>query len=215
MTFKSLSHLSQNSDKQHGKFQIQPLGRGAIHINKLELCQLIMATEVRLVTNVLLPIDGSSYAKVITDFVINHRWAPHTQLRLLHLIEPLADDVYPEAVWERAAANAAKKMLNEVAERISSVLPTLKVTQLIHHGDPRQEILREAAEWPADLILLGSHSSKNVNKTNLGSVSLSVLSKAQAMVIIVRVPQKKIEALATESAAHMHDFKISSGQFSE
>ena len=151
-------------------------------------------------TNVLIPIDGSSYGKVITDFVINHRWAPHTNLKLLHLIEPLADDVYPEAVWERAAVNAAKKMLNEVAERISSVLPTLNVSQLIRHGDPREEILREAAEWTADLILLGSHGQKNVKKTNLGSVSLSVLSKAQAMVIVVRVPQKKIEALADQTA---------------
>ncbi len=151
-------------------------------------------------TNVLIPIDGSSYGKVITDFVINHHWAPHTNLKLLHLIEPLADDVYPEAVWERAASNAAKKMLNKVAERISAELPSLNVSQLLRHGDPREEILREAAEWTADLILLGSHGQKNVNKTNLGSVALSVLSKSQATVIVVRVPQKKIEALATESA---------------
>lgn len=149
-------------------------------------------------TNVLVPIDGSTYGKVITDFVINHRWAPNTQFKLLHLIEPLADDVYPEAVWERAALNAARKMLEEVSHRISAALPNLKVSQLIRHGDPREEILREAAEWPADLILLGSHSRKNMNKSHLGSVSLSVLSKAKSMVIMVRVPKQKIDALATE-----------------
>lgn len=151
-------------------------------------------------TNVLIPIDGSSYGKVITDFVINHRWAPNTQLRLLHLIEPIADDVYPEAVWERAASTAAKKMLGEVANRVSAALPTLQVSQIIRHGDPREEILREASEWPADLILLGSHSRKNMKKTYMGSVALSVMGKAQAMVIVVRVPQQKIEALASQSA---------------
>ncbi len=151
-------------------------------------------------TNVLLPIDGSCYGKVLTDFVINHRWAPNTQLKLFHLIEPLADDVYPEAVWERAASNAAKKMLSEIAEKIADALPVLKVSQLICHGDPREEILREAAEWPADLILLGSHSRKDSNKKSLGRVSISVLGKAQSMVIILRVPQKKMEALVTESA---------------
>ena len=168
-------------------------------------------------TNVLIPIDGSCYGKVITDFVINHRWVPQTKLKLLHLIEPLADDVYPEAVWERAAATAAKKMLNEAAERISFALPDLQVSQLIRHGDPREEILREATEWQADLILLGSHSRKDLNKTNLGSVALSVLSKAQAMVIVVRVPQKKMESLATESAKSsiQHDLKLALGQFSE
>ncbi|CAN5639964.1 universal stress protein [soil metagenome] len=151
-------------------------------------------------TNVLLPIDGSAYGKVITDFVSNHRWAPNTKLKLLHLIEPLADDVYPEAVWQRAALNAAKKMLGEFGGRISHVLPTVDICQIIRHGDPCEEILREATEWPADLIVLGSHSRHDANKTRLGSVSLSILKKAPSMVIVVRVPVQKIDSLTFDPA---------------
>jgi nucleotide-binding universal stress UspA family protein len=165
-----------------------------------------LALEEVFVTNVLLAIDGSSYGKVISDFVVNHRWTSNTQLRLLHFIEPLADDVYPEVVWERAALNAAKKMLGQIAARIYTVLPAANLTQIIRQGEPKEEILREAAEWPADLIVLGSHGRPSSKINCLGSVSLEVLNKATAMVIVVRVPQERIEALAWEPEVIKNDY---------
>ncbi len=144
-------------------------------------------------TNVLLAIDGPLYGKIISDFVVNHHWSPHTHVRLINLIEPLTDDVYPEAKFERESTKAATDLLQEIAIRIDRARPELDVSQLIRLGDPREEILKEAAEWPAQLLVIGSHGRYNLKRVSLGSVSLSVLTQAKCTVIVVRVPQKKIE----------------------
>jgi nucleotide-binding universal stress UspA family protein len=151
------------------------------------------------VTNVLLAIDGSLYGKIISDFVVNHHWSPNTHLKLINLIEPMADDVYSAAQFERQSIISAKALLQETAMLIQRSLPKLDLSQIIRHGEPIEEILREATEWPADLIVLGSHGRRNANRASLGSVSHSVLTQAQSTVIVVRVPQKKLEGLAVES----------------
>lgn len=150
-------------------------------------------------TNILVPVDGSAYAKVITDFLVNHRWTAKTHFRLCHVVEPLADDVYPEALWEQTAHVAAMRLLNEMSKKVLSLLPSVTVSYVVKRGEPEKEILDEAAEWPADLIVLGSHSHHDPHKTRLGSVALSVLGKTRSTVIIVRVPSEKIKELSTKS----------------
>jgi nucleotide-binding universal stress UspA family protein len=151
------------------------------------------------VTNILVPVDGSSYAKVIMDFLVNHRWTTNTHLRLIHVIEPLADDVYPEVLWEKAVQAAAQKLLAGMCEKIAGSLPAVTVSQVIKWGDPQAEILAEASAWPADLIVLGSHSHHDPHKTHIGSVALSILGNTKSTVIIVRVPPEKIKDLSLQS----------------
>lgn len=150
-------------------------------------------------TNILIPVDGSSYGKVVSDFLVNHRWTANTHLRLCHVIEPLADDVYAEASWEKNVHEAAQKLLSALTEKLQSLLPTVTISQVIKVGDAEKEILDEADSWPADLIVLGSHSHHDPHKTRLGSVALSVLGKTNSTVIIVRVPPSKIKELALQA----------------
>ncbi|HEY9732571.1 MAG TPA: universal stress protein [Drouetiella sp.] len=150
-------------------------------------------------TNILVPVDGSSYAKVIMDFLVNHRWTANTHLRFIHVIEPLADDVYPEVLWEKAVQAAAEKLLTGMCERVGGSLPSITVSQIIRWGDPQDEILDEAANWPADLIVLGSHSHHDPHKTHIGSVALSILGNTKSTVIIVRVPPEKIKELSLQA----------------
>jgi nucleotide-binding universal stress UspA family protein len=53
-------------------------------------------------------------------------------------------------------------------------------------GDPRIVILREAREWEADCIFLGSRGLDAVERFVLGSVSSAVASHAPCTVEIVR-----------------------------
>lgn len=150
-------------------------------------------------TNILVPLDGSSYAKVTTDFLVNHRWTGHTNVKLLHAIEPLADDVYTDEANETALHAKAQKLLNEVAKQLTAFLPSVTISQLITRGEPQEVILNEAAMWPADLIVLGSHSHHDPHKTSIGSVALTVLGKTRSTVIIVRVPPGRIRDLSLQS----------------
>jgi nucleotide-binding universal stress UspA family protein len=55
-------------------------------------------------------------------------------------------------------------------------------------GRPKEAIVDTAEQWPADLIVMGSHGRHGVGRFLLGSVSLSVLSQAPCSVAIVKLP---------------------------
>jgi nucleotide-binding universal stress UspA family protein len=59
-------------------------------------------------------------------------------------------------------------------------------TGVVRTGEARQQIIDYATEWPADLIVLGSHGRRGLNRFLLGSVSEGVVRHAPCSVEIVR-----------------------------
>lgn len=49
-------------------------------------------------------------------------------------------------------------------------------------------VLREAAHWPADLIVMGTHGRRGASGLLLGSDAQSVLREARVPVLLVRAP---------------------------
>ena len=64
----------------------------------------------------------------------------------------------------------------------------LKVTTRVVEAEIRTAILDVAADWQADLIVLGSHGRKGIQRFMLGSVAESVARHAPCSVLIVRTP---------------------------
>ncbi len=64
----------------------------------------------------------------------------------------------------------------------------LNATPILKEGDPKSRIIDLATEWHADLIVLGSHGRKGLNRFLLGSVSQAVARQAPCSVQIVRIP---------------------------
>ncbi len=56
-------------------------------------------------------------------------------------------------------------------------------------GFAKSAIIENAANWGADLIVMGSHGRGSVERFFLGSVSLAVLAQAPCSVAIVRLPK--------------------------
>jgi nucleotide-binding universal stress UspA family protein len=56
----------------------------------------------------------------------------------------------------------------------------------MREGDPRSVIVEEAEQWPAELIVLGSHGYTGIKKWLMGSVAQSVVSHAPCSVEVVR-----------------------------
>ena len=55
-------------------------------------------------------------------------------------------------------------------------------------GDIRDTIIDAAAEWRADLIVVGSHGQRGIQRFLLGSVAEFVARHAKCSVEIVRTP---------------------------
>ena len=76
-----------------------------------------------------------------------------------------------------------KKLMAGVRERLS--LPA-SVQEFLVQGDPATEIVKAALEWPADIIVIGSHGRAGISRVLLGSVAEAVTRHAPCPVLVVR-----------------------------
>jgi nucleotide-binding universal stress UspA family protein len=138
---------------------------------------------------ILLAIDDSSFSQAAAQSVVARPWPPDTEIRVLHVIEPppvlLGREItgYDEAVW-KARREQAKDLVTKATERLRK--SGLNVTTALEEGDPKSQIIDVANDWHADLIVLGSHGRKGLNRFLMGSVSEAVVRHAPCSVEIVR-----------------------------
>lgn len=55
----------------------------------------------------------------------------------------------------------------------------------IRTGNPRAEILAEATDWPADLVIVGTHGRSGLERFMLGSVAAGVARDAPCSVLVI------------------------------
>jgi len=103
----------------------------------------------------------------------------------LYVAEELAAFGYPAGVCEKQK-RLAPALVRRVAEKLRAA--GFLVTTLVSEGEPAEEIVDTAADWGADLIVLGSHGKKGLKRFLLGSVSGKVALHAPCSVEIVRTP---------------------------
>ncbi len=139
---------------------------------------------------ILLAVDGSSYSAAAAESVKRRPWPPGTIVRVLSVVR----DAVPSAVELYAASSLeeTRRLMDKEAERLTNeVAATVRESEFtvetaIRHGDPRSVIIDEATEWPADLIVVGSHGYTGIKRLLLGSVAQSVVAHAPCSVEVVR-----------------------------
>ena len=81
------------------------------------------------------------------------------------------------------AQEDSKRLVAGFRERLSLPPSTLEFVQT---GAPAETIARAAAEWRADLIVIGSHGRTGVRRVLLGSVAEEVMRNAPCPVLVAR-----------------------------
>jgi nucleotide-binding universal stress UspA family protein len=142
---------------------------------------------------VLLAIDESQFSKQAERALLTQLRRTGTQVRVLNVIEPIASyvsaDLFPHLVShtaqiEQDRRRQAKELVERVARRLRKA--GFKATEVVDAGDPKTKIVEHAAKWPADLVVLGSHGLKGLDRFVMGSVSAAVSQHAGCSVEIVR-----------------------------
>jgi nucleotide-binding universal stress UspA family protein len=77
----------------------------------------------------------------------------------------------------------SKRLLSGFRERLSLAPSTLEFVEV---GTPATAITRAAKDWPADLIVIGSHGRGGMRRALLGSVAEGVMRNAPCPVLVVR-----------------------------
>lgn len=154
---------------------------------------------------ILLAIDESKFSEAAVRSVAVVPWPPDTEVRVLHVVEPpslllgremAAHDPEFEVVW-KALREQAKALVAKTAEGLRR--SGLNVGPYLVEGDPKSQIIDVARDWHADLIVIGSHGRKGLDRFLLGSVSEGVVRHAPCSVEVVRIPARVHDRMPSEN----------------
>ncbi len=139
---------------------------------------------------ILIGIDDSKVSGDVSRAVVAQFRTEHTQIRVLHVLQPVAPAPPQMAPGYAPELEDQKKPARELVERIAKELRSagFKVNVAVEIGDIRETIIDSAAEWGADLIVVGSHGQSGNKRFLLGSVAEIVARHAKCSVEIVRKP---------------------------
>jgi nucleotide-binding universal stress UspA family protein len=139
---------------------------------------------------ILVGIDNSKSSGDVVRAMVTQFRAENTEVRVLHVLEPFAPAPPQMAAGYAPELEEQKKPADELVQRIAQELrgAGFKVDTAVEVGDIRESIIDFAAAWGADLIVVGSHGQRGIQRFLLGSVAEFVARHAQCSVEIVRAP---------------------------
>jgi nucleotide-binding universal stress UspA family protein len=146
---------------------------------------------------ILLAIDDSTFSDAAVDAVIAQFGQRGHEVRVLHAADwerrlPVPYLFAEGAEAARSVLSFRDTLIHEAAERVCRIVERLRAAgftvemEIRREGDPRTAILEMADQWPADLIVVGSHGRSGLDRFLLGSVSERVVRHAPCSVEVVR-----------------------------
>jgi nucleotide-binding universal stress UspA family protein len=158
---------------------------------------------------VLVPVEDKVYGQALVDYIAGCKWSDGTVFQVFHVLDPARLDHYSDVAFiellEEAASHeraAAEELVATLRESLTAAMPNATVEWKIVEGYPKEEVLKQAHAWTADLIVIGSHGRNAVQRLLLGSVSMGVLGAAPCSVLLVRSKREaQIEAPPDEESA--------------
>jgi len=139
--------------------------------------------------SILVPVDVAEIdvAQPGLDKAVELAKASGAALRLVHVRSPVpyAMNEYIPAEYYDSDEKSALKALQGVADTLD--LPKDRVTIASPFGSVYDEVLKEAADMKADLIVVGSHRP-NWSTYLIGSNASNIVRHALCSVLVVRPP---------------------------
>lgn len=145
--------------------------------------------------HILVPVDGSPTSDAGLAEAISLAQLTGGRIRLLHVVDDLpfamAAEGYAAMSSDVLAVmnEAGEAVLKRALERVRGA-PVAVETVLVPHPGGRlaDRVLQQASEWPADLVVLGTHGRRGVGRVLMGSDAEQVARTAPVPVLLVRAP---------------------------
>jgi nucleotide-binding universal stress UspA family protein len=141
---------------------------------------------------VVLATDGSKDSRAAAAFLKELPLPASTTVRIIAVVSlpGFALDGTLAPALKRAVLDRAQGVAEEARATLASRGFTIETS--VAEGDPRKEIVREANEWKADLVVLGARGLGGVKRFLLGSVSDAVARHAACPVLIVKGRRRQL-----------------------
>lgn len=161
--------------------------------------------------NVLIGYDGSDCARAAIEDLVLAGLPPDADARVIAVADPLVkvppDDSYLNGGRGRPASRLASTAhalaadatreasaaCAEGLELVTTLFPGWGVRGDVLSGAPDRALVRTAAEWKADLVVVGASGCGGLQRVVLGSVSKRVLARARCSVRVARTRERSPE----------------------
>lgn len=138
---------------------------------------------------ILVPVDGSSTSNKALDCALQMAKEGQGQLRVIHAIDELgylSSYEYSGELMATAQKNAHQILQAAMAKAQALAIPV--DSRVIDTPGQRlgHTVADEAANWGADLIVLGTHGRRGLGRVLLGSGAEQIIRMAPVPSLIVR-----------------------------
>lgn len=189
----------------HGRRRISSLLLGSVSGSLLlhAPCSVMIIKNNDLSTNsryrnVLIALDDSAHSEYALNRVINTAWSEDVRFKIFTVAEDIKDHFlfdyrdpdFSSLMKSRYAERESncRAFAQESSKKLANVFGDDRVEWEVVVGRAREQIIRQAEQLPAGLVILGSHGRGFIDSLVLGSVSQAVALQAQCSVEIVRIP---------------------------
>jgi len=134
---------------------------------------------------ILIAVDGGPLAAHAAEIGMELASSLGAEIAFVHAIDPglsQAPGITPSDLVAEAEREG-RRLIAGFRQLLPQTNPPL---EFIHVGKPAAEIIRTAKEWPADIIVIGSHGRHGIQRALLGSVAEAVMRHAPCPVLVIR-----------------------------
>ena len=141
--------------------------------------------------HILVPVDGSPVSRQAVDKACAIACAFRSSVTLIYVIDPYAftgmgaDLSNGQSEYLRAATVEANEAIG-AARQVFEARGMFVKGSVVEGHSVYQTLLKAAETLNADLVVMGSHGRRGLEKLALGSVTAQVLSHAHLPVLVVR-----------------------------
>jgi nucleotide-binding universal stress UspA family protein len=152
---------------------------------------------MRMFKRILVPIDGSGPSRAGLERAIALAKNQNARLRLLHVVDENG------VVQGMEPAMNIGELLDSLVAEGRKILAAAVVTAKKHGvkadtvlfevliGRVADRIVREAAKWHADVIVMGTHGRRGIGRLVMGSDAENVLRQTPVPVLLVRSAKRR------------------------
>jgi nucleotide-binding universal stress UspA family protein len=143
-------------------------------------------------TNILCPVDFSEDSERALAAALALARSAKGHVTIVTVVDSLLSAGAAAAGVDEALDNQTQQELRSLLDRAAPGLPAPSTAAVaVRVGSPATEILLQAEESNADVIVMGMHGVGAAHKLILGSTSEQVLHKSTIPVLVVPPPSRR------------------------
>jgi len=148
------------------------------------------------VCHVILALDDSEHSEKLIEHVLEFPWSANVSFKCIHVVPKDgqkmlsdADGMFGQMLVQHYTDIVAGKVgwLEAASAKLNNAFGKKVASADVLRGDTRKVVMDLAKNWPADLIMVGSHGRRGIEKAVLGSVSEAVATHACCSVEMTRL----------------------------